>query len=114
MNEAISKSSNNTSVMERSAWLPSVVCLMLCCSTFYLITIYSALHWDILSNNYESLNEEVRKSLFSMLSKLEFYRVFGFGSVIFLVLTFRGKPKWLGWFCVPFVLAAIFSSVIVM
>ena len=97
-----------------SSWPMALASLGFSFTAYYLISIYSTLHWKVLSRNYENLDEKLKSSLGSLLSQLEFYRVFGFVALSFLALAFRGTPRWVAWCCVPFVLLAVLSSFSIM
>jgi hypothetical protein len=71
------------------------------------------LHWQILSQNYEKIDDGLKESLFALLNRLEFYRIYGLVALIFLIIAFFGKPKWLALICTPFVVFSLFLSIIV-
>ena len=92
-----------------SSWPSAVASILFSLATYHFFSLYSFVHWRVLSSHYAELGPELRPQLFSVLHRLESYRLLGFCAVIFLVLAFRGTPRWPAYVALPFALLALLS-----
>lgn len=98
-----------------SSWPLAISCITFFLITYWLLQSYSLLHWKILTDHYSEISEELKKPLFSLLSRLAIYHLTALCSFLFALWAFlRGKQRWLAWVCLPFGLLSLIMFFIIM
>ena len=92
-----------------SSWPSAVASILFSLASYQFFSLYSFVHWRVLAFHYSVTPPELRTDLFSVLSRLESYRLLGISAGLFLVLAFRGTPRWPAFVALPFALLALLS-----
>ena len=80
----------------------------------WLFSAYSFLHWEILRNQFSTLQVPVRAKLFRLLGYLAIYHLTSLSCAGFGIWTFWGQPRWIRWVCLPFSLVSLGIAIAVM
>jgi hypothetical protein len=99
----------------RSSWPAGIASLIFSASTVFFFALYSHVHWAVLARHYAELAQlrDLKDSLFVVLGRLEFYRLFGVFAVAWALWALRGRPRWLGWIALPISVFALFLAVVI-
>jgi len=96
-----------------SSWPAAVASLLFSIATFRFFSLYSFVHWRVLSDHYSQLSPELRRPLFVVLSRLESYRLLGLCAVVFAVIASRGVPRWPAYVVLPLAGLALLSALVI-
>ncbi len=103
---------SETPVHRATPW-PQVAASLVCtAAALYFFCIYSALRLDVLFHRYDELNDDLKASIFQILSMLQAYRVLGVLAMVFAIWAVLHKPRWPGFLCLVPATGALFASLI--
>jgi hypothetical protein len=101
-----------TPVIRATPW-PQVAASLVCTvAALYFFQMYSVLRLAVLFHRYDELNDDLKASIFQLLSMLQAYRVLGVLAVVFAIWAVFHKPRWPGILCLLPATAALFASLI--
>jgi hypothetical protein len=99
--------------MRRATPWPQVAASLVCtAAALYFFLMYSALRLDILFHRYDDLNDDLKASIFQILSRLQAYRVLGILAMVFAIWAVFYKPRWPGVICLVPATGALLASLI--
>ena len=103
---------SETAERRATAW-PQVAASLVCTvAALYFFHMYSVLRLAVIFHHYDELNDDLKASIFQILSGLQAYRVLGVLAVVFAVWAALHKPRWPGYLCLVPATGALFASLI--
>ena len=81
-------------------------------AALYFFYVYSVLRLAVLFHQYDNLNDDLKASIFQILSLLQGYRALGILAVAFATWASLYKPRWPGLLCLVPATGALLASLI--
>lgn len=117
------QSTNRETATSVSAWtyaVPSIVCTI---ATFFMLSLYSQIHWNIMMkisinrimNEEGPIDSELLDNIYPVLSELGILRVaFAVLALIWAIWSFKGRPRWAAMAALGFSICAVLTIFIIM
>ena len=123
MNDGEEQDANRETATSVSAWtyaVPSIVCTI---STFFMLSLYSQLHWNIMMKisinrimkEERPIDSELLDNIYPVLTELGLLRVaFAVLALIWAIWSFKGRPRWAAMVALGFAICAMLTIFIIM
>jgi sterol desaturase/sphingolipid hydroxylase (fatty acid hydroxylase superfamily) len=117
------QSTNIETAPSVSAWtyaVPSIVCTI---AAFFMLSLYSQIHWNIMMKISASkimkqerpIDSELLDSIYLVLTELGILRVaFAVLALIWAIWSFKGRPRWAAMVALGFSICAVLTIFIIM
>ena len=117
------QSPNKKSAHSVSAWtyaVPSIVCTI---AAFFMLSLYSQIHWNIMMkisvnkmmNEERPIDSELLNNIYPVLKELGILRVaFAVLAMIWAIWSFKGRPRWAAIVALGFAICAMMTVFIIM
>ena len=103
----------NTSPANTGPWAPAVASVAFTAVTFYLLRLYSHLHWAVLQHHISEMSDSLARDLSILLWELEAYRFGALFAVGFGIWALCRRPRWPGFIAIAVSLLAVLAALIV-
>lgn len=123
MADSEEQSTNRKSVDSVSAWtyaVPSIVCTI---STFFMLSLYSQVHWGIMMKisinkimkEERPIDSELLDSIYPVLTELGILRIaFAVLALVWAIWSFKGRPRLVALIALGFAICAVMTIFIIM
>ena len=123
MTNSEDQSTNSEPSAHVSAWtyaIPSIVCTF---TTFFMLSLYSQIHWNIMMkisinkimNEERPIDSELLNNIYPVLTELAILRVaFAVLALIWAIWSFKGRPRWGAMVALGFAICAVMTIFIIM
>lgn len=117
------RSTNIETAPSVSSWtyaVPSLVCTI---ATFFMLSLYSQIHWNImmkisinrLMKEERLIDSELLDNIYPVLTELGILRVaFAVLALIWAIWSFKGRPRWAAMVALGFAIGAVLTIFVVM
>lgn len=117
------QSTNKKSAASVSAWtyaVPSIVCTI---STFFMLSLYSQIHWNIMMKisinkimkEEGPIDSELLNNIYPVLTELGILRfAFALLALIWAIWSFKGRPRLVAMIALGFAICAVMTIFIIM
>ena len=103
----------NVPAAKPPAWPAGIASIIFSALSLFLFSIYSHIHWRILSDHYSEMSAALRRPILHVLNCLELYRVVALLAVAFSIWAFNGRPRWVAWVALSLALLALMTVFVI-